>query len=352
MKLSLALISWCIVAASSRTSATATTTVALRGGGDQEHAPEERVLQDQDGDGGEGYYDEEYYEYEPWDNGTPVYYVFEDGPYEGTITGYDADTGTYETTWSDGDVESYDDTDLVDQMVADYNDQIRDNGDGLCGDDAWPDGTDVWVFEEGQGWWGKVTHCQDGVYTTTWENGDVGYYDEGPDFDQMVEDAQDTTNSGNPQDKFQSEDAMHDFTEQKYDEGTVVYKQFEDGWYQGVILSFQDGVYSVQWSDGEVDQYDEGDEMDQMVADAAQIPSEAGSADFTVQAPKNDDGGRSGGAIFAILLLVVCASVIAIYAFRRNRAKKFAATNSTPSEFQDSDPNSEPQVMVQERELS
>ena len=37
--------------------------------------------------------------------------------------------------------------------------------------------------------------------------------------------------------------------------GTKVYKEFDDGWYQGSVLSFTDGVYSVQWEDGEVEVY-------------------------------------------------------------------------------------------------
>lgn len=304
-------------------------------------------------------------EYEPWDDGTPLYYQFEDGWYEGNIAGFDVDKQEYKTEWSDGDIEYFTDFDVIDQMVQNYNTMVRDNTDGTCGDDAWPDGTDIWVYEDDQGWWGTVTHCQDGMYTTSWENGDVGYYPEGPAFDKMVLDAQEKTNDADATDNFDAGDVEHDFTSQTYDMGTVVYKEFEDGWYQGEIVDYNPatGMYSVEWSDGDVEMYFEGDEeMDQMVADAAQIPSESGPANFNddatppiQQLPQEDDDGKSGGAKFAIVLVVVvCSSVLTFfYMQRRNRAKKFAEQNSTPPEFKGDETYSDPPVVkVEEGEMS
>jgi len=309
------------------TTTTTTTTIIVNG----------RALQaDEDYQDGDYYYYDG--EYDPWENGTPVYYEFEgDGWYEGEITGFDSEAEAYQITWSDGDVENYDDFNVVDQMVYDYANMVRDHDDGNCEEDAWPDETDIYVFEDGRGWWGKITQCQDGVYTATWENGDVGYYDEGVDFDKMVTDAQKLSNNQDASDNFDSDTAVHDFTTQTYNEGTVVYKEFDDGWYQGQIMSFQNGMYSVQWSDGELDDYAEGDEMDQMVADAVNVLDKEDGAGLptstTSAAPPGNDNdndkkkknGGGGGVVFVIILLVTSVGcVVVLKVVRRNR-NKYAA---------------------------
>lgn len=308
-------------------------------------------------------------DYEPWENGTPIYYKFEDGWYQGAITGYDSESG-YETTWSDGDVEYFTDLDLVNQMVYDYSSFVRDHDDGSC-HDAWPAGTKIWVWEDNQGWWGQITLCQDGVYTTSWENGDVGYYDEGEDFDKMVTDAKERANNDDPEDNFDKEEAVHDFTEQTYDIGTIVYKEFEDGWYQGTITAYDDEAgYTVMWEDGDEEVYPAGQEVDQMVADAVNIlDKELGGGlpeqDDGVEQDEppvkavppmqnytdDDDDKSGGGAIFALLLVLACGGVLAFWVQRRRRRQresKFAA--NAPTEFQDS--QTEPSVVMSEEQIS
>ena len=317
-----------------------------------------RKVQDEDGEN-DYYYEGD--DYEPWDNGTPIYYQFDDGWYEGTITGYSPDTG-YKTTWSDGDIEFFDDLDLVNQMVYDYSSMVRDHDDGSC-EDAWPAGTKIWVWEDNQGWWGQVTICQDGVYTASWENGDVGYYDEGEDFDKMVTDAKEKANNGDSEDNFKPNEAEHDFTSQTYDIGTIVYKEFEDGWYEGTITAYTDETgYTISWEDGTFDVYPAGSELDQMVADAVQILDKELGAGLPDQDNDNeqdeppvqvvpsiqddsDKDKKSGGAIFALLLVLACGGVLAFWVQRRRqREQKFAA--HAPTEFQDG--HTEPSVDMSE----
>jgi hypothetical protein len=76
---------------------------------------------------------------EPWENGTPVSYEFDDGWWDGTITSFNLNDQTYDITWSDGSVETYSDLDKVDEMV--YNAQ-DDEADDDVNDDSIEDDTD------------------------------------------------------------------------------------------------------------------------------------------------------------------------------------------------------------------
>lgn len=134
-----------------------------------------------------------------WPVGTKVYYEFEDGWYQGTITESD---DIYVITWEDGSVDSdeYED-EVVDQMVQDYIDMVE-NGDGGDDDDyddddyddddedddTWPRGTKVYgQFEDG--WYkGTITDYDEDGYTIEWDDGSIDYDDfSDEEVDQMVE---------------------------------------------------------------------------------------------------------------------------------------------------------------------
>jgi hypothetical protein len=168
---------------------------------------------------------------EPWDVGTVVYYEFDDGWYWGTVTAYE--NGAYTTTWSDGDEEVFND-DAVDQMVQ--------NAD----DNAWELGTVIY-YEFEDGWfWGTITAYDNGVYTTTWSDGDEEVFEDFAVVDQMVQNADDNA----------------------WELGTVIYYEFDDGWYWGTITAYDNGAYTTTWSDGDKEVFNDLAVVDQMVEDA------------------------------------------------------------------------------------
>jgi len=60
-----------------------------------------------------------------------------------------------------------------------------------------------------------------------------------------------------------------------WDSGTRVYNEFpNEGWWSGTITSFSaaTGMYTVTWEDGSTDYYDDGDQINQMVAYAQNDP--------------------------------------------------------------------------------
>ena len=113
-------------------------------------------------------------------------------------------------------------------------------------DDVWAKGTKVSKeFEDG--WYeGTIKAHHQGMYTVEWSDGDHGTFSPA-EINQMVSD------------------------EKHWENGTRVYKEFKDGWWQGTITNYKDFVYTVTWSDGSTDSV-KNDDIDQMVADASNIP--------------------------------------------------------------------------------
>jgi hypothetical protein len=215
---------------------------------------------------------------EPWENGTPVSYQFDDGWWEGTITYYDIEDDTYDITWSDGSVETYLDSDQVDEMV--YNAQDDDDDDEIADDtvnsevitiDTVDDNADddnphyeigTLVYEEFEdGWWvGNIVSYQNGYYVVRWTDNSYDSFRAG-----STELAEIVANSQNIPD---------DIAVQVYPIGTSVYRQFHDGvWYHGVIVAYQESMYTIEWEDGATTQYVQGPEMDSMVGAATTTPN-------------------------------------------------------------------------------
>lgn len=116
---------------------------------------------------------------DPWPNGTPVYYEYKGEWYSGEITNYF--DGVYTITWiEDGEVEYFDDPDVIDKMVT--NAQTRDNP------DLYDIGTPVRMFTtDGNKWLeGVIADFQDGTYRVQWNDGSVNVYAPGPLIDGMV----------------------------------------------------------------------------------------------------------------------------------------------------------------------
>ena len=175
---------------------------------------------------------------EAWDIGTVIYYNWPeaDGWYWGMITAYD--NGAYTTVWSDKDEKVFTDFDVVDQMVEDADDK------------AWDVGTVIYYkWPEAEGWyWGTITAYDNGVYTTVWSDVDEEVFTDLDVVDQMVEDADD----------------------EAWDVGTVIYYKWpgNDDWWWGTITAYENGAYTIVWSDKDEKVFTDRDVVDQMVEDA------------------------------------------------------------------------------------
>jgi hypothetical protein len=225
--------------------------------------------------------------YEPWGNGTPVSYEFDDGWWEGEISGYK--DGVYEVTWINGSTNRYGDFGVMDKMVANARISLPDTG---AGDEI-----------------GKEESIDDNVQDASAEDNTIGDSNIGSEENDVDDDIQDTIdedddiggeervdddlliNSG--MDAEQVEIVNLDETEGRvYENGTMVCKKFDDGWWVGFVESFEGGTYTIKWADDGINEYEEGEEMDQMVTDAHEGPVAADSDPYpvgTIVYVKNSD---------------------------------------------------------------
>lgn len=94
-------------------------------------------------------------------------------------------------------------------------------------------------------------------YTITWDDGTVEVFDNVSEVDAMVQAA--AANTG---------DATGD---DLWEVGTYVYKEYADGWYSGVIATYDSGTnnYTVVYEDGETETFPaDSDELDSIVENA------------------------------------------------------------------------------------
>jgi len=232
---------------------------------------------------------------EPWDNGTKVYNEFpNEGWWSGTITSFNPATGMYTVTWEDGSTDYYDDDDKIDQMVAYAQNDPQNNPAGAGSSaGAYPSGTAVSVYEEDQWYDGVVVQYGSGTYTIKWdEDGEIEQVQAGPVMDQMVQDA------------FGDDDAAPS----EYNGGSSGYSgslsvgtpvsYYEDeGWVDGRISAYSNGVYTVTWDDGSDEMYsDNGDDLEELQQAAADAlgdddaPPSPISNDSVVSGPKFPNG--------------------------------------------------------------
>jgi hypothetical protein len=97
-----------------------------------------------------------------------------------------------------------------------------------------------WKFENGN-FWGSIKGHKDGIYKTSWSDGDVHNLKEDV-ISSMVYRAQKTLAN----------------IPDKYNDGTRVQKYFEDegGWWKGAIVSHdRDHNYNVKWNNGRLEQW-------------------------------------------------------------------------------------------------
>mmetsp|Transcript_3804 Transcript_3804/g.9191 ORF Transcript_3804/g.9191 Transcript_3804/m.9191 type:complete len:470 (+) Transcript_3804:82-1491(+) len=123
-------------------------------------------------------------------------------------------------------------------------------------DTTYPVGTPVSYYEDNQWYDGIVQAFQNGIYTIKWEDEDeIEEVEAGFEMNQMVEDA-----NGD-------DDAPPDVvTPDMIAIGTPAFI-WEDGeWFDGEITDHTDGEYTVTWSDGDVDTYEDyGDDLEELM---------------------------------------------------------------------------------------
>lgn len=131
-------------------------------------------------------------------------------------------------------------------------------------DEPWDNGTKVYNEFPNEGWWsGTITsfNAATGMYTVTWEDGSTDYYDDGDKIDQMVAYAQNDPQN-NPAGSGTAASGV-------YPAGTAVSVYEEGEWYDGVVVQFGSGTYTIKWDeDEEIEVVQAGAVMDQMVQDA------------------------------------------------------------------------------------
>ncbi|KAG7343363.1 hypothetical protein IV203_021308 [Nitzschia inconspicua] len=252
-------------------------------------------------------FDDDAINYEPWEIGTEVSYEFDDGWWDGTISGFNEDDMTYEVTWSDGSVNTYYDLRKIDQMVDDAqdDDEFADEDDeGITDDDdvesEYEIGTRVYQ-EFDDGWWvGNIVSNENGVYTVRWADNS---------FDTFDADSQELADI-----VYNAQNMPDDVDVKAYPIGTPVYRQFEDDiWYHGVIISYQDFMYTVEWEDATSTRHPAGAEMDAMVAAGA--PTK----------------GMSAAGIAFLSIFVLSASFGVAYFFIKKHAQRKQITNKNIS---------------------
>lgn len=288
--------------------------------------------------------------------GTPVS-IYEKGRWwDGVIIKY-AD-GVYTVQWvSDNEMERIQQGSVIDKMVADAKDAdaaaaAADEADAAAGVAAsgealWETGTPVASYEEGRWWRGHITGFAKGVYTVTWNDGEVDTFTDFDVVNKMVSDAETLAASGShhssapatteapatgggtdkvtdaPTDEVTvaptegEETAAPTATKQPYPKGTIVYKEFPgEGWFVGTLVHYKAGTYTVEWDDGSHDKFVAGAEMDEMVANAAYVPNDdslvASGGELAAKQQQTQNGGDSGvsgagKAFLSILVLVVAA---------------------------------------------
>jgi len=263
-----------------------------------------------------------------WPVGTKVYYEFDDGWYQGTITDYDDDG--YTITWSDDskDIDDFED-ETVDQMVQNYQTMVA-NNDGTDNsdseptpapteDDSWPVGTKVyWEFDDG--WYdGTITDYDADGYTITWSDASQDYDDfDDADVDKMVENYKTMVANNDGTDYSDTEPTPAPTVDDAWPIGTKVYWEFDDGWYEGTITDYDDDGYSITWSDDSQDIDDFEDEtVDKMVENYQVMVANGG----VVTNANSSGGGMKPGAVFvivAVVLLVVFGGVFYVWRARKN----------------------------------
>lgn len=147
-----------------------------------------------------------------------------------------------------------------------------------------------------------------------WSNGQTSTYGH-DDVAQMVSDTASTSVDG---------ESTEDDPEMLYPIGTTVYKERLDRWYWGTITVYLDGVYTVRWEDGKVDNFDSPDEIEEMVQNAVnEIEKRDNQANGQINA--KESSGIGGGFTAVIVVAAVFAGTVLLRrSYSERQRRKFA----------------------------
>lgn len=243
--------------------------------------------------------------------GTKVYFKFEDDRWvSGKITGYNQGKLSYTVTIRAGDM--YGSVDLYQEfqegdkeldLMVKQAENCRRNIKNYCGTQTYSVGSFTYGFSE-NGWRsGRITEYQSGDYTVAWDDkeGNVYVYRQGSgELKQMVKLASECRQSKN-----------NYCGTQAYPVGTLVYYNFDDGWFHGEITGYDRGLYRVTWQDGSTDSFEEGKNMsdlDEMVAQAQALQ-------------KNNSGLNSAGKAAISIGVIGLVSCAAFFFIRKRRTR-------------------------------
>eukprot|EP00934_Nitzschia_sp_Nitz4_P003765 Nitzschia sp. Nitz4//scaffold97_size77645//64148//66064//NITZ4_005528-RA/size77645-processed-gene-0.99-mRNA-1//-1//CDS//3329560686//3755//frame0 len=177
-----------------------------------------------------------------YETGTEVADYFEDNAkwYTGEIESYG--NGAYIIRWSDGGTQTYTEDEIAD---------IASNYENLAWvEQEYDDGTNVAEYSDADQSWsiGTIQSFENGIYTIKWHGGGTEFYEA-----QFISDIVNNYETGA-------------YLYQAYEKGTNVADYFtdDDKWYTGTVTDYQDGVYTIQWSDAGTQEYN-ADEMEEIV---------------------------------------------------------------------------------------
>jgi len=247
--------------------------------------------------------------------GTPV----KDGDNVGEIVDYH--NQKYHVEWSDGTIAQFSPDDSFDELVdaATPADTPTPTAAPVTADSSttsttiYPVKTKVYKDfpEDGKDdwYWGVVTMYEDGVYEIKWSDHTKETYEAGPEMDQMVSDAL----------KYNRGDSKEN---DPWENGTAVYKVFSDGPYFGEIIAYDDGYYTIRWSDDAIEEYSI-EKVDEMVEDAYTKVQADKQAALKL---KKEKSRRLRTSMF---LIFFCGFGVAAFVFRRRKSAKDTAASKS-----------------------
>jgi len=195
--------------------------------------------------------------------GSEVYYFFDDGGgwYNGVMTDYDYDTGTYDVTWSDNTISAISNQSellkmvlqgvtlrlggSVDDPVDQPNKQVLSNGSLVYTTDDYDDDAD-----DESWYWGKIVGFSEAGYSVDWDDeNDIEVIEDVDWAYRMVATAYNAVANGAKN---------YNGDTDVFASGTKVYWKYDNVWWWGEISyydHFAQNAYTVTWSDGTTDQF-------------------------------------------------------------------------------------------------
>lgn len=224
---------------------------------------------------------------------------------DGVVVGFQ--TGNYVVRWDDEDQLEYyasSNAENMQELTKMANYALADDdgppGGFVDAQKLWENGTRVAYDENGVWYLGTISGFSKNEYKITWDDNEIEIVKDLDLVNEMV------ANGG-------ANDPTGSSKGQKYDIGQLVYTEFDQGWYVGRIVMYNDntGFYTVRWPDGDHDLYKPND-LKSMVKAARYIPD---NEDAIIDGP-NHTGMSSAGKVLLSLFGIAVGIVGSIFAYK------------------------------------